>query len=790
MPKSKLRSKSIALGAMLGLAVPAAAHAQGGAAADNRSEAAKQLEGNILETVVVTAARKRTESVQVTPVAVTALNEETLSRVQATTLNDITKLAPNLRIIQIAGGGNREEVGIYLRGFGTSGNDPSTDPSIPLFVDGIYYPFMSGMAIDLFSVEGIEVLRGPQGTLYGKNAPTGAVSVRTKRPTFEWGGKVQLDYGRFNNVQARALVNIPIVQDKLAINISGIKKHMDNYYKDINTGMKEAGGEEAEAARMGILFTPNDRIDWYTTLTYIHDHSPPVALRSIPFPGVALPLQFPGVACAYAGYCNVTPDKFTFTTNPLLRNRPSTNTHFDQSSNLAIDLGPLTLTSVTGHKRYFLDRYQDFSRVPVSIGSDLDDRLGMNQFTQELRISSNKGGPLTLNDHLDWVFGGYYGRLAFSQRQQIFAYQSLLPLLFGNPLIPADWGVNAPFAQSQKTISTAWFGHVIANVTNFWNLSFGFRHSTDKKTHTTFDVDPADPALYGPFAPNLQLPTTFTLSDKWSNMSYEAGTQVKFSEDKMVYFRFAQGYRSGGIQGNATPAKLAGLPYPLTFEPETVNSYEVGLKADWLGKTLRTNISLFKNDYQNLQRNLAVFPNGNVVQLYLNAAQATAKGVEVELTYVPVPPLTLHTNIGYLNFKYKSYTGFLATGAYPPGYTYDESTNVDTQTPPFAPRWTLNSGFDYTHDWGERGVTVFSMAYDWRSGFNLNDQTIPMAFQKHYGLLDASIKWEHASGNYSVTFYGHNILNKDYLAYLVPALGHIGTDGLPVTWGLQLSANF
>ena len=789
MPKSKSRSKSIALGAMLGLAVPGVAYAQGGAAPDNRSEAAKAAESNILETVVVTAARKRTESVQVTPVTVTALNEQTLSRVQATTLNDLTKLAPNLNIIQIYGGGNREEAGIYLRGFGTSGNDPSTDPAIPLFVDGIYYPFMSGTAIDLFGLEGIEILRGPQGTLYGKNAPTGAVSVQTKRPTFDWGGKVQLDYGRFQNLQARAMVNIPIVQDKLAINISGIKKHQDNYYKDILTGTKDAGGEDSEAARLGILFTPTDRINWYVTMQYVNDHSPPVAMRSIPFPGVALPLQFPGVACAVGGYCNVTPDRFTFTTNPLLRNRRTTNKHFDQASNLAIDLGPITLTSVTGHKRYFMDRYQDFSRVPVSVGSDLDDRLGMNQFTQELRISSNAGGPLTLKDHLDWVFGGYYGRLAFAQRQQIFAYQSLLPALGFPAGTPADWGVNAPFAQDQKTVSTAWFGHIIANITHKWNVSFGFRHSTDKKEHTTHDLAPGDPATFGPFTPDLQLPVAFSLSDKWSNMSYEAGTQYKFAEDKMVYFRFAQGYRSGGIQGNATPTKLAGLPFPLTYEPETVNSYEVGLKADWMDKRLRTNVALFRNDYQNLQRNLAVFPGGQVVQLYLNAAQASVKGVEVEMTYVPTPALTLHSNIGYLDFKYKSYTGFLATGAFPPGYTYDESTNL-SQLPPMQSKWNLNAGFDYTHDWGENGVSIFSMSYIWRSQFNLNDQTIPMAQQKAYGLVDGALKWEPASGNYAVTFYGHNLLNKRYLAYLVPALGHIGTDGLPVTWGIQLSANF
>jgi len=271
-------------------------------------------------------------------------------------------------------------------------------------------------------------------------------------------------------------------------------------------------------------------------------------------------------------------------------------------------------------------------------------------------------------------------------------------------------------------------------------------------------------------------------------MSYEAGTQYKFSQDKMVYFRFAQGYRSGGIQGTGTEAGLAGLA-PLTYEPETVNSYEVGLKADWLDHNLRTNLSMFKNDYQNLQRAITFFPGGSPTQVIVNAAAATVKGVELESTYVATKALTLHANVGYIDFKYKQYTGFLASGLFPPGFDYDRSLNLQ-QVPPFTPKWTLNAGFDYTHDWGENGVTVFSMDYDWKSSFNLNDQTIPIAQQSHYGLVDATLKWEHASGRYGVALYGHNIFNNYYKTYLVPALGHIGTDGMPIEWGLQLTANF
>ena len=778
------KSRSVALGALLGFAVPAAAFAQG-EAQDNRSEAAKTLESNILETVVVTAARKRTESVQVTPVAVTALNEATLDRVQATNLNDLSKLAPNLRIIQVYGGGNREDAGIYLRGFGTSQVEPAVDPAIPVFVDGIYSPLVTGMQIDLFSVEGIEVLRGPQGTLYGKNAPTGAVSVRTKRPTTdEFGGKVQLDYGRFQKLEARASVNIPIVRDKLAINLSGIKKHMDNWYTNVATGQKGAGGEEAEAARLGILFTPTDSINWYMTAFYSHDHSPPVAMRSFANRTAIPPYQFPGTACVVAGYCDITPEKYTYVTSPMV-DKGTRSTHLDYMSDLSIDLKAATLTSVTGYKQFRTLKYQDFARVPVCFGCDIGETMGMNQTSQEFRISSNEGSALTFNDRIDWVFGGYYSRLAYGNYQPIFAFQGSADVAVGLPAgtFPADWGISNPTAQTGKTTSWAAFGHVIGKITQAWNVSFGFRQSWDKKIHSV-----ASGAEVGPFNAYPPLGPAFDAAHTWSNMSYEAGTQYKITDDKMVYFRFAQGYRSGGIQGTGTPANL-GTTASVFYEPETVNSYEVGLKADWLDRNLRTNLTVFKNDYQNLQRNLSFFPGGAVVQAVVNAASATVKGVELESTYVATQNLTLHANVGYIDFKYKQYTGFLASGAFPAGFDYDRSLNLQ-QLPPFTSKWTLNAGFDYTHDWGQNGVTVFSMSYDWRSSFNLNDQTIPIADQSHYGLLDASIKWEPASGNYAVTFYGHNITNNYYKAYLVPALGHIGTDGMPVTWGIQLSANF
>lgn len=745
------------------------------------SEAAKEAEANVLETVVVTGVRRREEAVQATPVAISALNTELLDRTHASDLKDIGRLIPNLQTDEIAGGGSKDSIGIYLRGFGTSQISPANDPSIPILIDGVASPLVTGSSLDLFSLSGIEVARGPQGTLVGKNAPTGVISVNTLRPTDEWGGKVQLDYGRFNRTEVRGLVNIPIVPGKLAINVSGVKKYQDNWYTNILTNNKDAGGTNMEAARIGALYTPNDIIDWYVTGSYYHDHSPQVAMRSMLITSTVPPFQFPQTACVPSGICTDTPpltQKFAYASPDT---RPNDSDKYTVTSNLDIKLNGVTITSVTGYQRYSQLGVTDFARLPTLYGINYI-KLDYNSTSQEIRIASNKGGPFTFNDRLDWVFGGNYNRLHYRKIDGVFLFQGFLDSALGAPpgTFPTSAGLNVPSIESQVTNSYAVFGHLIGKITDAWSASFGFRQSWDDKSHSTgagFSIGPYDPGLaFGP---------PFDTSVHFSNTSFEAGTQYKLSQDKMVYFRFAQGYRAGGVQ--ETVQTVSPL-FSLIYKPETVNSYEVGVKADWMDKRLRTNLTLFNNDYTNLQRNIVFFLPA-LTQVISNAARATVQGVELETTYVPMQGLTLHANGGYLHTRYHQYTGFLSTGSFPAGFTYDESLN-NTQRFPYTPKWTFNAGFDYTHDWGDKGVTTLSMAYDWRSSFALNDVDIPAGNQKAYGLLNLSLRWEDPSGRYSVTFYGHNVSNTYYRTYFVTGVGGIGTEGMPATWALSLAAKF
>ena len=750
---------------------------------EDQSEAAKQLEGNVLDTVVVTGVRRRQEAVQDTPIAISALSAEMLDHGHVSDVKDIVKLAPNLQMDEIAGAGTKTAIGIYLRGQGTSQNDPANEPAISIVVDGITSPVVMAQSLDTFGLEGIEVQRGPQGTLVGKNAPTGVINVTTKRPTQDFGGKLQVDYGRYNRTEVRALINIPIVKDVLAVNFSGLKKYMDNWYYNVLTNKYDAGGTNAEGGRVGILFTPGNVVNWYVNGEYTHDHSPQVALRSYATSQTVQPFQWPGAACAISGFCTPIPplsQKFAYAS---VDPRPSDAEKISVRSNLDLKFDAFTITSVTGYETFHLQNNGiDFTRLPVQFGVN-HQTVDYNNLSQELRISSSPGGFLTFNDHLDWVIGGFYSRLDYNLIGRNFVYQGALNTLLRVPAgtFPANFGLNTPVLNSQVGSSYAVFGHFIGKITSAWNVSFGFRQSWDNKDHIAAGASVPGPAVnpVPSFGPPLRL------QGKWDNLSFEAGTQYKFGPNRMAYFRFAQGYRAGGIQGTA---RTISSLFSLTYQPETVNSYEVGIKADWLDKRLRTNLTLFNNDYKDLQRNISFFTPGPT-QIITNAASATIKGVELEATYVPTDNLTLHVTGGYLHTQYHNYLGFLASGSFPTGFDYDRSLN-DQQKFPYAPRWTLDAGFDYTHDWGSYGVTVLSMDYDWRSDFNLNDQTIPLADQPSYGLANLSLRWEPPSGKYSITAYGRNVFSKDYRTYLVPSLSPVGTEGMPATWGIQFAANF
>lgn len=706
---------------------------------------------NILEEIIVTGARRRTEDVQEVPLAVTALNSAILERNQVTNVTDLGRLAPGLVIVrQLA---TPAQASIYLRGFGSESNAPAIDPPIAVYVDGIYMPQSSGTLFDLFDVESIEVERGPQGTLLGKNAPTGAISVTSRRPTGEWGGAVEMGYERYDLRQFKLRVDAPIVEDVLALKITGVYKEGGNYIRSLTQGGKRKfGGEETYATKVGLLFTPSDNIEWLINGAFDWTKNPQGGMRDMGYLGQDGPYQGETASCLVFGHCSPSEPR-TSNAGWVKDNRSNSQLI---SSKLDIDFEPLTLTSVTGYRHYSERNNSDVDGQPEPILDSHDNPLTYEQFSQEIRLSSNANGGLDFGGKLDWVIGGFYSHFTYSNSQTLN--------IFGTPLNSDENG---------KTKSYALFAHLVYNVTDRFNITVGARQSWDKKTHDYITV--------GETIRYVDDPLSFR------NFSMEAGFQYRITDETQAYFRFAEGYRGGGYQSLPSPG---GTQEP--YDPETVKTYEIGFKGDFFDRRLRLNASAYLSDYKGLQRTviggLEVPPY--YTQIIRNAADARVKGFELESTMVPIDGLTITGSLTYLDPKYKN---FIAS--FVPGQPATDNSHFPF---PYASKWTVKVGPQYEFELANLGRLTLSSDLTHASRYSITVVPYPAAQVRPLTIINARVKFEDMSGKYSLTLYGQNLTNKHYIANYTTqptppgamSIFAIGMDSKPLVYGATLGMKF
>jgi iron complex outermembrane receptor protein len=746
--------------AIAALAVPCAAQAQSGGAAvppepgavveSNAPATGEAVDtNNILNEIVVTGSRRRTESVQSVPLAITVVNAASIERNRIETVEDLSRVAPNLTITRQTGGPNAAV--IFMRGFGNYNNDPATDPPIALYVDGIYQPIASGTNMDTFGVESVEVERGPQGTLLGKNAPTGAISITSRRPTGEWGGAGAISYERFDQKEIKGRINIPVVPGLLALNASLAYKEGGDYIRASQFGNRRLyGGQEILAARIGALFTPSDNFELLVQLNGENTRNSQFGTRDYGY----LPpsgLQSRSLACGLFGDCTPTPRFVSDTTSK----RPNRSDDRQAAATATWKLTPLTVTSVTGYKTLNEIGFSDFDGSIAPVGFQTGTDTKYHQFSQEVRLSSASGGGLDLGGHLDWVLGGFYSNFKYKTNW------NLVPL--GNPVSNNQDG---------RTKSYALFGHFIYKFSEKLNATIGMRQSWDKKTHSYRN--------YGQTVTFVDTPLSF------KNFSMEAGVQYKFTPSQMVFFRYAEGYRSGGYQG--TPAGNVQRPY----NPETVKSYEAGVKADFFDHRLRTNLAVFQSDYRDLQRSTFVsIPVSPFVALFTNnAASARVRGIELETTIVPIDALTLSLSGTYLRPKYKNYVASVVPGQAPQDISHFPFPNSPKYTVKFAPQ--------YVADLGGSGKLNLHGDLSYSTSYNTSDIPFPLARVRPMALVNAGVKWEDPSDRYYVEVYGRNLTNRYYIQNYnsqPTAPGGltffaIGIEARPRTWGVGAGFKF
>ncbi len=744
------------------------------------------------ETVTVTA-RRREENLQDVPMSVTALAGETLRELAVRDLRGIANTTPNMEFSYAgngSGGGNFAQ--IFMRGVGQPDFIITKDPGVGVYIDGVYLARAPGSVLELLDVDRVEVLRGPQGTLFGKNTIGGAVQVVTKRPTGQFGGEAQLALGSFNRVDLNASIEFPVVEGKVAGRVSALSRNQDGYYRRLaysegnpnqfgaDRSRENGNNTGREAGRLALLFTPSKALEIVAAADVTRERQEAAEYQAVALTTPAnielyqRVIGIPGGLRSYASYVPTRPWE-TYATWPGYN-----NSDIWGSSVTATWSGrPVAVKSVTAYRKLFVQTKGDGDATPYDIvatgGVDVD----QHQFSEEVQVSG-----LAAGDRLNWVGGLWYFEETASdvQRSRQFAglynvlaaapFQSIAPA--GNPnarcpaanclggglLNPNDRAIARLSRTGQRLMnntSYAGFLHGTFAFTPRVSGTIGIRQSREEKEFTYSEIYPLLPLPWDDPTPNIanknpSFPQT-TLSDHWDVFTPKLGLEVKPTADVLVYVQGSTGFKAGGFNGRPSP--LTGLA---PFNPERLRTVEAGAKTDWLDHRLRANADVFFSDYEDIQiSRLSQTVAG--VRVEENAGNGRSKGAEFEIAAAPLSGLTLSWALGLLDFHYTS----LLPGVVPAAPASTGSISLSAQLP-FSPKVTMNTGGSYSFAVGALGFVSMRADYKYSSKYFIDPDNTLATAQPAYHTVDARVAVTPRSGRLELFVQGINLTNEAIVA--------------------------
>ncbi len=711
-----------------------------------------------LEEVVVTA-QKREQRLQDVPMAISAFSGEMVDKKGFSELADVGAHTAGLHWQNISPTKPR----VYIRGLGSSSFDAGSDPSIAVFIDEVYMSRFASMSTELLDVERVEVLKGPQGTLFGRNAAGGAIHVITQRPSEELSAKVKAGISNFNGFDLKGTVSGPLLDNTARGRVSFSSRQSDGYVRDNN----QPENEPTSTDRVVIKGMVEIDLSAATTLTLTGDRSRTrdgmwqlenqiFPDGSLHIPQLSPPLR-PGTA---------TPDKFDENYN---FNGFQDVDSWGFSGRLNTEMEWADFTSIVAYRDTDMSERTDFDASQfdalVREFGDTGDSL-----SAEFRLSSAQGSTL------EWVAGLYYFTEDIRRTGALnLGVDNLFVFLTGG----------APFrTQDVRNISTdsyALFGQATYPLGDQIRITVGARYSYDDKEmdRVSSTVGAVDPAV-NPFVNGGGF--TAAASDSWSSFDPTLSIDYQLGDDVLLYASYREGYKSGGFQ---TEPVVDSAIAEKVFDPEEIQSFEVGAKSTWFDNRFEANVAVFHNNYDSLQVfTVGTSATGAFSALIDNAAEATAEGVELDLAVALSSDFIVRANYAYLDSKFDDFV----KGS-------EDFSGVRTAR---SPENTLNISGDYSISLASGDVLSIYVTAAYTDDYK-TDSTIPDPFDRLESrtVVDANISYETTDGAWRFSLWGKNLTDEEYRTHnisIVPVpgvvVGSIDTWAKPLSYGVDVVWNY
>jgi iron complex outermembrane recepter protein len=701
-----------------------------------------------LEEIVVTAQKTGATTLQKTPIAVSAFSTADLKTSLTTNIRDLVSYVPNVSLVQV----QAVNASIYIRGVGTNNVFSGSDPDVTMQIDGVYIARSADTLADFLDVDRIEVLRGPQGTLYGRNAIGGTVNIISKKPSDTLTGQEELTVGNFGTVQEQAYISGPLVPGELQGSLAINYLRHDPYLKNLVPGANGVDDANHGGLRGQLRWEPTDTIDATTRFDASTSSENPNNYDVLVAPVAGATLA----NSAIGNFHRVAVDAAT--------NDVTHSGGISEEINGQIDAN-LNLKSISAYHWTSYDTFQDLD------GTELDITAGKVD-EKEAEITQEFDLQMHYTD-FEGVAGLYYFH---DHESSDFTAQgpSLPPVPFLIEALPTTYSdAEAAFAQGTY--------HLTSNLA----LTAGLRYTLEDKhlqQDYQFHIYVPEPLV----PPGSGFPFNGSVTRHYHGITPKFGVNWNVTDDAMLYVSATKGYKSGGVNSAAAAAQGE------SFNPETIWSYEIGAKTDWFDHRLRANLTGFKYNYSDLQVQSLIGPG--LVSIG-NAASAGAKGIEAELTAKPTPAWRLTTNLTYLSATYRTFAAASVPQALVPFVSsspdYNAATgtfNASGKTLDAAPRYTAFVAAQHDWDLGNQGSIYSRAEYHWQDRVYFDPSNASVMSQGAYGLVNLFTGYNTADGLWQTQLYAKNVADKGYfISIAANGVAPFGLVGAPRTFGIQVT---